>query len=655
MAQGPHYRFYGDFSGGVNDTVSDIRVSPREATKARNVDLSRDGAVTKRKGAVRQNGSSAQTGEVGMVFQFLPTGLASRLVVAVGQTIQEWDGANGWTVLQSGLTANQVVLPVPFRHLLYLFNNSNNPMVYWPGAPSSPYIFRPGAPAPGVLTDAGDIAGSVGSPGHKFRVRIRFVSAIDAIDFGEPYPDEGVEITLGASGGRRLTIPTYPHSGTPFDYRINRRIVERTTAGVSPGAYFYLDGYVNDNSTTTYDITQADSALLENELMPDVGFRNSMPSLWPAIQYKQRIVGADPTDLGKIRWSEIDEFGLLPNAFVDGFNEQYLDIEDAGDAPVMVLKFGEYLAWYCGRSVHLMHIDEGGVADVRRVGGHALGFPSPRAGVELPGLGHLVWSYKGPYFFTGELFIPAGERIERTLGTIPKGQLAAMFALHRSQEDRRQVVFVMPGPNSVENNLAAKYHYRRVTLNPEGFPTQHAWTFDDNFAAKSGTIALDSANSEIEYVGDYDGRMFRRDLGESDQQHPGGSESIEAEYRTGWLDMDLPHQVKTFEDVWVIVSGEGANIISLEWETGFGAGPSGSAELELVGDQALWDTAVWDTAVWALGESVVRHAKMGVHGINAWGRYIRFRWANYNAGEPWQVVGMIVKYSIDRDRDDASE
>lgn len=643
------YKAFFDLSGGQNDTVSEVNVSTREGSRLRNINLERDGAASKRLGADQLNPGAALTGEIGMIFQLRQeAGVTPKILVAAGQTIQEWVPPATFNSLLTGLTNNRVFLPGPYRSKCYLTNGTDDLLVYLPGAASSPYIFRPGAPAPSTPpAKTADIAGSMGT--GNILVRVRYVGIEGSIYFGDPHPEDGVTIAVTASGGVTISVPTYPGGGSPADFRVVDRIVERTTVG---GGIFIEDGRLGDNTTTSYDITQSDTALQANDVMPDVGLRETFPTLWPMTIYKNRVVGADPANLGRIVWSEIDEFGLLPS-FKPDINEIILDVEDWGDAPAAVGRLGEYLVWYCGRSIHLLAIDAAGNGYTRKVNTHNLGFPSARGILEFPD-GHLVWSYKGPYFFDGRQPIFVGERIEKTIREeINKAQLEDIYGVHRSAEQRRQACFVVPGLGSNYNDLKAKYHYRRATLNPEGFPTIHAWAFDDGFRAKSGAIVLEhNTNEEIEYSGDYNGFLYREDYTNRDDHDDNGL--ISGEYVTGWLDMDQPHMVKDFEDIWVFTTGELSNTLTLEWKTEFGRGPSGSATLDLADPSAVarFDTAIFDTDVFYLGEAKILHAKLGEHGVNAQGKFIQFRFLNNAADEPFTLVGFVVKSSARRDRNE---
>jgi hypothetical protein len=485
---------------------------------------------------------------------------------------------------------------------------------------------------------------------------VRFVDKFGNNHFGEPDDDGKNQVISGGSGTAAIdvtVIPTGPEfagAGNP-DYYIADRIMERTLVNGDPNGPFYFDGYIGDNSTTTYSFTQSDNDLLELELSPNTGRRLPMPKLWPLYFQNNRIIGADPTDLGKIVWSEIDEFGIIPGAF-PAEHFLYLDVADWNDAPQAIAKLGEYLIVYCGRSVHLVYIDEGGAGYKRRIGGHRLGFPNPRCVAELP-RGHIIWSYKGPYFFDGNNLIFIGEKIEASISAIPKGTLGEMYTVHRSQEQRRQIKFVFPESGS-ENNAAAKYHYRRASLSPEGFPTVHAWAFDNGFKAKSGAVILNTSNEEVEYEGDYSGNLYQADTSDTNDHDTNGL--IDARARTRWEDCDKPHLVKNFEEIWVFIRGEAPENISLAWDTEFEAGVSGSSTLEVAEDtQALFDVAKFDQAVFSLENAQILHAHLGQDGVTAEGKFIRLSFSNPGANAPFTIMGYVLTYSIDRTRNDSVE
>jgi len=658
--QGPEYTRYNDFSEGQNDTVNDAIANPRAASLARNIDLDRDGAIAKRKGANElHTGMAGSSSEIGMIAQFRPSAGVEKKLLAYATRVAEWDGATGVTDLITGFTANKLWIPTAFKNFMYLSNDTDPPCVYWPGAPATPaapsgahrYLFRPGAPQPAsALADGGAVAGNISTAGV-IKARVRWLSVEGDEFFGEPFPEAGRELTISGepTGWKLSNCPVYNGVVTP-NYRIAKRAVERTTVG---GGIFYLDGYIDDNTGTDYDFVDDDYVLIAKNVGPNPGWRIQMPVLYPTIKHKNRIVGADPSDIGSIIWSEIDEYGLLPSFFPESY-QIYLDIEDEGDAPVAVARFGEYLVFYCGRSLHQVYIDEGGTAYARRLGNFRLGFPNARCVVELPG-GHLLWSYKGPYFFNGNDLIFIGERIETEIReNISKLGLADMYVIHRSQERRRQVKFVFPSASGTENNFSAKYHYRRVTLNPEGFPTAHAWTFDDGFSAKSGAIMLDvNTNEEIEYSGTYDGKLYQEDTTDSDEHDTDGK--IDGRWRTRWLDMNTPHLIKDFEELTLVMAGDPAKTINIVWEVEWGQGASGGAGVMAAGgsDAAVFGVAKFGEDRFFGGDTFERQIFLSQDGVAAQGRRIRLTFSNSEADSAFTILEMIFKWSIRRDRGDA--
>ena len=642
------YTFRNDYSGGQNDTNSELKVRKDEAKSARNVDIRRDGAFSKRSGADQLNATPV-SGEIGLIHQFRPSASSTKLVVAHGTRVDEWNGADTFTQIITGLTADQIFLVSPLRNILYLMNRLDNPMVYWPDAPAGPpKIYRPGAPTPtGALTDGGDIAGDVGA--GSFWARLRFVEVFDDTFFGEPHGTP-IQLTSLAARGRKLsgiaTGPQYSGNGNP-DYYITKRVVERTLLGGDVGGPYYLDGYINDNTTTSYDFVDSDAQLLEKDLAPFDGARLPFPKLWPFIVDGDRVVGHDPSDPGSILWSEIDEFGII-SSFNPESNQVYLKIEDIGDQPVAVSKLGKFIVWWCGRSIHIMAIDAGGNAYTERVTGHKLGFPSARCVIDdLPG-GNIVWSFKGPHIFDGTSLIFIGEKIQETISLIPKTNLAGMFSVHRSQELRRQAKFVFP-LSGAHNNFAAKYHYRKAVLSQQA--DAHSWTFDDAFEAKSGAIVLDVVtNEEIEYSGNYAGKVFREDFS-SINDHDANS-LIPASWETGWDDMDDARWVKQFEGLWIFLTGLPPKSIIVSWETEFGRGVSGTRVVDVEDvDVAKYDTDdLYDVARYAGAAGKIAYLDLANDGAVPYGRFLKLLFQNDAQGQDFTIMGHLVKWSPDSDR-----
>jgi hypothetical protein len=635
----------------LNDTVSETNLEFSEGLKVNNWNLDVDGALDKRKGATKLNAVSVGAGLAGnLLFHFKPMLGTARFIAVFGNELREWNTTTSlWDLLLQAGDSTAVRLAVAFRNLCYIQNGvaGDVPLVYAPDA-GAPTVFRPGSPKPATAVSLAEIAGDMGD--GQIRVRVRYVSPIDDSFFGDPDTLLGTLITTsGGSNGIRVTIPVYP-GGAPPDFRVAKRIVERTKIG---GAIFYKAATVNDNTTTTVDLTEDDDTIDANEIMPDSGLREVMPTLFPFVKFKNRIFGADPTDLGLIRFSEVDEFGLLPEAFSDGDYTHRLDITDEFDRPVACAPMGEYLIWYCGRSIHLMTCDIDGNTTSRRMGGYNLGIPSARGVLEIPD-GHLVLTYKGLYLNNRMHMAHVGERTEKTWKALPKNKMEDAFLLHRY--DRRQVKVVVPGDtiSSQENDMALVYHYRRASNNPEGFPTRHAWAIHRGFKAKSGIVTRDDTTKlDLEMSLDYEGFAYTEDVGDTDAHDAGGL--IVPEYQTGWIDCGDPRVVKEFFDIWVIIS-EGSDKVRLDWESDLGRGPDGGVDLASTDVLPQWDVAKWDEDVFPLSPSVILHSKLGEDGKNLYGKYLRLTFTQPAAQqtEGLNIVGIIMSWRPDRDRQDGS-
>jgi hypothetical protein len=629
------YKAFLDFSGGVNDTFSDLRLAQNEGPTFRNVNLDRDGAVSKRKGSqkliVTQIGAGDEAG--GMIY-FQPTGGTAELVGVFGDAIVRFTGA--WDTLYTGLTNNKIALLVPFKNLLYINNGVDDPLVYVPFASPDPKVWRPGQPTPAGVGFNSDIAGAMTT--GDILVRIRFVGPVDDSFVGEPAPETGQLMTVSASGGIRVNLDVY--IGT--DHRVEKRLIERTKVG---GGAFYIDGYVNDNVTTTYDIVQPDSALEGNFQAPDLGSRGIPPKLFPFCLSGNRIVGWNAATR-RVEWSNIDEFGLLPEAFHEDAY-QYLDITDGEDEPVACVRFADQVVFYCGRSVHRVFIDDGGQSSSFRLDNWEVGIPSPRSAIEVPG-GHIVWTYKGPYFFDGNVLDPIGGRIEELAASLEKPSLNQLYAVHRY--DRRQIKFVLPTQGSSHLNMAAVYHYH---LERGSGHVGGAWTTHDGFEAKSGCMGRDASTKvDREFSGDYNGYVRIEDVG--DVEDFVGTGKIEGSFTTRWLDMDDPFFVKEFRHIWVIIEAGNAGNITLQWESEFGDGDSGLAILTAATAASLFDSAIFDVSTFAGGQNKVVHTWLAQDGRPLIGRHVRFTLSNTNANEPFTILGFLVEYERVRDRSDSA-
>jgi len=641
------YAIINDLSGGQNDTSSEINLAPNEARKIRNMDLHVDGSARKRGGAAALNLTPSGAGdECNLMVHFKPTGGVSEYVTALGDTLYKVSGATLVSLL-GGLDPTAIFLPVVNKNLLYLQNNSDVPLVYAPHL-SAPVVFRPGCPTPAAPTHNANIAGSIVA--GTIKIRVRYISPISDVFVGEPSP-ELTHVMVAPPSGVRINIPVHVPGAAP-DHRVAKRQIERTIPG---GGIFYIDQIVADNTTTTADLTVDDATLTAGDIGPLAGYREIPPTLYPWTRFGNRMVGADPANLGRVMFSEIDEFGILPEAFSSVWYTHQLDVGDELDAPIACLPMGEYLIWYCGRSIHLMAIDLNGNSYSRRLGGHELGIPSARGVIEIPD-GHLVLTYKGLVITSRNYLLShVGERVETTWEGIPKANLDKAYMVHRY--DKRQIKIVAPGAgsSSTQNDFALLYHYRRSTANPEGFPTRHAWTFHDGFFAKSGMVTRDQVTKlDVEITGDYDGQLWTESVGDVDPRFAGGK--IIAEYETGWRDLEAPNLTKDVEDIWVVIGDATVGKLRVDWASDFGKGPSGGASMVVATDLPRWDEAVWDTDMWPAFSSQILHTKAGQDGRNLYGKYIRLTFTQDEAEQdtPFSILAVIIRWKPTRDRDDGS-
>lgn len=628
------YKAYLDLSGGLNDTFSDLRLNDNEGSVYRNVNLDRDGAVSKRRGSIKF--SEDQIGaalECGGIIYFRPTFGSAEIVTVFGGKIVRYTGT--WDELYTTLTPNLVSLLVPFKNLLYLNNGTDNPLVYVPFA-TGVKVWRPGQPAPTAHpTFNANIAGAC-TPGN-ILVRVRYVGFVDDSFVGEPDSEEGTTFTVSASGGLKINIPVY--AGVD-GFHVAKRLIERTKTA---DGIFFLDGIVADNTTPTYNIVSADTALEGNDVAPDLGSRQVPSKLFPFCLSRNRIVGWNATER-RVEWSTIDEFGILPEAFRQE-DYVFLDITDLEDEPIACLQFQDQVIFYCGRSVHRVFIDDGGLGSAFRLEIWEVGIPSARGVIAIPG-GHLVWTYKGPRFFDGNDLVPIGERIENFSAGLEAARLKDVFAVHRF--DRRQVKFVVPANGAAQLDTAAIYHYR--ITRPDGSIGQ-AWTIHEGSKVKSGCMGRDvSTKRDVEFSGDYDGYVRIEDIGQTEDQAADGA--IDAAFVTKWLDCNDIFSVKQFRHVWVIVQSEDAGNLTIAWDTEFGAGVSGAEILSVADVLSRFDTATFDASAFAGGQNKVVHAWLAQDGVMCEGRHVRFTISNSNAAETFTVLGLLLEYEPVRDRND---
>ena len=129
---------------------------------------------------------------------------------------------------------------------------------------------------------------------------------------------------------------------------------------------------------------------------------------------------------------------------------------------------------------------------------------------------------------------------------------------------------------------------------------------------------------------------------------------IDAEWVTLWDSFERPDAVKVFDELWVFFWGEAPPNLIVEWETEFEAGLAGTTTIATDQDTlSLFDTAKFDEDVFSLTGAQIHHTHLANAGCVPYGKFLQLKFKNNAKDAPFTIMAYIVKWHIDRDRNDA--
>ncbi|HDP36342.1 MAG TPA: hypothetical protein ENN27_00515, partial [Candidatus Atribacteria bacterium] len=206
------------------------------------------GQVEKRKGYAKYNTTSigADHKIVGMHRFYKQDTSSKEFLVAWNTDIYKLaeTSPHGATSIKTGLTADKDTYFVDFLNHCYFVNGADGMFKY-----NLTNVRTVGITVPDAPTFNANINGSLTAGTYYFKYT--FVdedgyesngSPASAAMTAEADPNDGIKINIAASS----------------DPKVTKRRIYRTTVG---GAIYYYDGEVADNTTLTYDSTQADNTL----------------------------------------------------------------------------------------------------------------------------------------------------------------------------------------------------------------------------------------------------------------------------------------------------------------------------------------------------------------------------------------------------------
>lgn len=282
------------FDGGLNTKFEQSIIGENESPDCLNVVFT-NGAVGTREGTTKVN-----TAAIG---SFVCDGLYTRHTNTGGQTMVAFAGGSAWTLggtsftviasAASVFTAGVRVAATEYQQHMFIGNGNVIPYKY-----NGTDFTRHGVYPPTTTSTVASQAAGVLNGDYRYKVTYVNSQSVQG--------DVGPVTTTFAAANATLRITSIPVA--PQSFGISARKIYRNTTAAS-GTY-KLVTTINDNTTTTYDDNNADSAL-GAEAPSDMG----VPPKYGVICYhRDRLFCNDPENPNMLKYSDLNEpytFGAL--------------------------------------------------------------------------------------------------------------------------------------------------------------------------------------------------------------------------------------------------------------------------------------------------------------------------------------------------------
>lgn len=239
--------------------------------------------------------------------------------------------------------------------------------------------------------------------------------------------------------------------------------------------------------------------------------------------------------------------------------------------------------------------------------------------IQEVGGGLVFFATDGLYFFDGNNSFKITDRISTTLQGYNSTQFTQGCSLY--QHDKNRYLLALPGPAASENN-------RIVSWNS----FNNALSIYDGMAPSAMCTIFNGGVEERPYWGDYDGFVYRGDIGKND--NPLNVETaIDAYAYTRWQDFDDLCDQKGIPNVYIYFQNQNATM-TFAYSYDFEEADQYTQTFETSGTSSLYGVGIYGSAVYAAsgGLSVRRD-------LTGRGRVVRFKFANANVDESFRIDG----------------
>lgn len=287
-----------DFTGGLNTRVSRFKIKDSQAVEVKNFFFGIGGILKVRPGSDRVTTSSLGASKILGGVRYYPATGSPQLLVDHGTSwYKSTDDGVTFSALTLPITLSAFEFPhyVQTQDLAFRVDGVNAGLKY-----NGTTVTRWGITGPSTAGTGAETTGGSLTATSVYKWKVTFVSATAESNGSAT---EGTFTLTGANN--KINLSSIPVS---TDTQVTARRIYRTKAG---GAIYYFERQINDNVTTTSELSLADSAL-GSEMPED---KDVPPVMAFAELFKNRIFYVPASNLRQVGFTELFEPEAAPLDF----------------------------------------------------------------------------------------------------------------------------------------------------------------------------------------------------------------------------------------------------------------------------------------------------------------------------------------------------
>lgn len=325
------------------------------------------------------------------------------------------------------------------------------------------------------------------------------------------------------------------------------------------------------------------------------------------------------SDLGTVAFEGVDAYPPL----------QYFDMDDSSIVGLAVA--GSRLIVFCSNKIYAIagNANSTSISYYRILLNDGIGCASNRSIVSLEDKLYFMGKDGHFYITDGYNMQRISDKIMGTVNGENKAQLGRVCGSYYPKY--QQIWWAVPTGSSTYNDNIFVY-----------YPKLAAWSVYDGINA--GSIAQRKVSGDYKlYTGDSAaGLVYLQDSGNSDYDASTYTASgINAYFTTKSYGLGYPEMLKRFDSCYVNANHSGDYDLSLEFSMDFGNALYNTT-IDLDPDTVLWGAFNWGSgSFWSASTKIMTNEVP----IEKDGQFLRIKFSNTNAGEPFSIYGFTIKYT----------